>query len=470
MARSGAFGVERVRVRGMNAALAGRPQTAAQFPHASYRQLGVAILLLVVAGVIGWFTFEEVASGPKSFTGAVQSPAFLQLDFPQTARVVQILVKPGQHVTKGETLATQDLSAAQVALTDAKAVLAADRAVEAALKAPTILSATQKNLGLQIAQAQTELTNAQKASADAVAQGTTEIAQAEQTLTDAQSTVQTDTTAFAVACPNGTTPPPGYNLPVAPGQTLPYSPQQLAEFETCLTLSAQKGKDTSAVTDAQANLAHTESVVQQVKDSAAAVVSTDQVELALSQSSPALASQAATSAQLATAGATVATAQAQVDQDQALVQSLILVAPVDGTVADVGGTVGDLDGATGVHGFLGPTSSQSSSGGSFSLFPATPSAASSGDNQTEQEPLVSIANGATIAVAQVSEKEASQLNPGQVAHVTVNALSETVGGTVEQVVPIPVRQNGSVEYDVRVSVPSWPKNVVNGMSLSVTFG
>jgi hypothetical protein len=54
--------------------------------------------------------------------------------------------------------------------------------------------------------------------------------------------------------------------------------------------------------------------------------------------------------------------------------------------------------------------------------------------------------------------------------VTINALGTTVSGTVLQVVPIPIRQSGSVEYTVKLSVPSWPAGIIPGMSLSTTFG
>jgi multidrug efflux pump subunit AcrA (membrane-fusion protein) len=57
------------------------------------------------------------------------------LDFTQTGQITRIYVKPGDKVTVGEPLATQNQSLAQATLQDAQSVLTADKAVVAALQA-----------------------------------------------------------------------------------------------------------------------------------------------------------------------------------------------------------------------------------------------------------------------------------------------------------------------------------------------
>jgi multidrug efflux pump subunit AcrA (membrane-fusion protein) len=57
----------------------------------------------------------------------------VNLDFAQTGRISQLLVKPGDHVAKGQSLAVQDETVASSTLLDAQAVLSADQAKLAAL-------------------------------------------------------------------------------------------------------------------------------------------------------------------------------------------------------------------------------------------------------------------------------------------------------------------------------------------------
>ncbi len=72
-------------------------------------------------------------------------------------------------------------------------------------------------------------------------------------------------------------------------------------------------------------------------------------------------------------------------------------------------------------------------------------------------------------LAQVSEDEAAKLRLGGAAKVTVNALGRTVAATITQISPIPVDQDGNVEYPVRLAVPSWPQGTMTGMSADVVF-
>ena len=532
-----------VRVRGMNAAAAvnddsagggstgdtrtgAGPEPHRRLPHASMRQLLVAVALLIVGVVLARFTLTEVTGGPTSFAGTVESQSSVSLDFTQTGRVSQILVTTGQTVTKGQSLATLDQSYAAAGLQDAEAVLAADQTVVKSLQAPTLSAAGRQQLELQVAAANQQLAGAQQASQDAVAQAGTQIAQARQTVDGAQATLRADTAQYGSACtamaraarpdttvrssaansgsgqddasqddasrgassqvnsgqgnPNQRGAGHGAAVRSAPGPASdPAAPQATPQGgpqatptpsleQYCLNLQSQLQKDSAAIGSATAALANTRADAEQLQDTAAHAASSAGSALALSQNQEAVATAPASASQLSTAQADAAAAQTTVDQDRQNLAALTLVSPIDGVVADVGGIVGDLDGTGGVHGFSGPGAAQATSGPAFSLFPPD-SGTGSSSSTTGQQPLIWLVSPQKYVLAQVSEDEIAKLRTGGSARVTVNALGRSVDATVAQISPIPVDQNGSVEYPVRLSVRSWPQGTMTGMSTDVVF-
>src|SRR5213079_2539166 len=99
------------------------------------------------------------------------------------------------------------------------------------------------------------------------------------------------------------------------------------------------------------------------------------------------------------------------------------------------------------HAFSGPQSLQSGSGSPFTLFPpAAGTGASQNSAIADQQPLISLMSSQRNALVQVDESVLPDLRPGRVARVTVNVRHATVTGTVQQVIPIPVKQGGDVEY------------------------
>ena len=441
-----------VRVRGMNAAATiGMSQNGdatdrrQQFPHASMRQLLVAIAILGAGGVIAWFTITQV-NGHTGFAGTVQPTQSVNLDFAQTGRVSQLLVKPGDHVVKGQSLAVQDETVASSTLLDAQAVLSADQAKLAALQSPAVSTTAKQNLDLAVQKANTQLAGAQKASSDAGNAANNQIAQAQQALSAAQGRLNSDSAQFQSDCDSQ-----GGN-------------------GSCANLASQVQQDTVAVSNASANLAHIQATATQTQDSATSAVSTARAALALAQNQEATATAPASAADISSAEADVAAAQTSVDQAKAGLAALTLVSPIDGIVADVGGIVGELDGTTGVHAFAGPQSLNNSGGSAFSLFPpAAGTGATQNSANSGQQALISLVTMQSNAIVQVSEDTVPTLHAGRSARVTVNALHQTVSGTVAQVIPIPVNQGGTVEYEVRLTVPAWPTGTEPGMSLSVVF-
>ena len=143
----------------------GHPHKRERFPHASLKQLLVAVVILAVGGLVAWYTFTEVTGGPAGYTGVVEPQASVPLDFTETGQITHIYVRPGQKVTVGEPLATLNQSLAQTTLQDAQAVLAADQSVVTALQSDASDSdsgsATSQAISAQLSQAQASLASAQ---------------------------------------------------------------------------------------------------------------------------------------------------------------------------------------------------------------------------------------------------------------------------------------------------------------------
>lgn len=459
-----------------------RGERRGRYPHASARQLAFAVVLLVAAVVIARYTFDELAGGPATFSGSVTPENSLGLNFTQDGRVTQILVGVGQKVTAGQKLATMDQTGAQAALQDAQAVLAADQLQVAALQAPALTAEQRQALALQVDSAQTQLSTAQQASQEALGQVDAEVGQAEVAVQKAQATAKIDSAELAAVC-SGTAPQPTASpspqvsgpSPRPPAEHSGATAQaQAAATSTgapnCPALQAQVQKDALAVTSAEAGLRVQQANAAQLRTSGTGSVQKAQSALALAQNNAGGGDVPASAATLASAVATENNAKMTVDEDESALNALTLVAPFNGVIAAIGGAQGDIDGTGGVRDFSGPGSIQSTSGPAYDLFPAQGGTGSSGQQSgTDTQPLIWMVGAQEDAVVQVSEDEMARLSPGRAARVTVNALGQSVNAGVASINQIPVSQNGSVAYQVHLTVPSWPHGTVTGMSLSVQF-
>jgi multidrug efflux pump subunit AcrA (membrane-fusion protein) len=435
-----------VRIRGMNAVAANGAEE--KYPHSSVRQLLVAVVVLAIGGGVAWYTIAKVGS-TTVFAGIVQPEQSVDLDFTQTGRVTQILVKPGERVIRGQALAIQDQTVAQVGLANAQAVLTATQAKLTALQAPTVSDAVRKNLDLQVEKSNTQLAGAQKAATDAQNKSNAEIAQAQQVLKNAQAKLDTDSGRYRDQCTN-----------TGDDGTVP---------KQCPDLQAQVQQDNTAVSTATSNVATKEAAGTRAQTTADNAVNNARASLALVQNQQANAAAPAAPAQISSAQADVAAAQAAVDQAKAALDSLTLTAPMAGTVANIGGIVGELDGPSGIRAFSGPQAVQPGNGPAFTLFPPPDGSAAAKSPGDDQQPLVSLVTSSYHAIAQVGESAVANLRPGAPARITVNTVKQVIGATVDAVIPVPVNQGGAVSYQVKLNVPDWPAGTVPGMSLSVEF-
>lgn len=168
---------------------------------------------------------------------------------------------------------------------------------------------------------------------------------------------------------------------------------------------------------------------------------------------------------IASAEATVAASQAQLDQDEAAVEALTLTSPIAGVVTSVGGSVGDVDQTTGVPAYTGLSGPFEEYGMSTSQHAAADGGATSAQAATA---LITISAGQPVAVATVSEAEASRLRIGTPVSVRIGTLHRQVSGSISEVAQTPIYDGRSVRYPVEVTVSSWPASLLPGMSLSVT--
>jgi len=119
----------RERVRGMNAALesgiAGVGELAPARRPIRPRQLILAVLLAFAGVAAGVLTYKSLASTPVSLGGQVVPTQVYPVSFGATGTINAVKIQPGQQVTAGEVLATQDGTLAEANLQEAHAAAAA---------------------------------------------------------------------------------------------------------------------------------------------------------------------------------------------------------------------------------------------------------------------------------------------------------------------------------------------------------
>ena len=180
-----------------------------------------------------------------------------------------------------------------------------------------------------------------------------------------------------------------------------------------------------------------------------------------------------TDAQLAQAEAQVVSARSQVDQaeativsarsgrDQAqqVVEGAVLTAPMNGTVVSISGAVGETVSSGGVS--SSSTSSSNSSTGS--------SASGSSSSSTGTSGFAVISDLDHLEVqAYFSETDTAQLEVGQRASVTLNALpDEQVSGRVIAIDTTSTTVNQVVDYGATVKLHEQPKGIRAGQTAVV---
>lgn len=438
------------------------------------REVVAGILLAFATVTAMWMTVRAVYfNGIQTYTGEIQQSQQVDLNFQNPGRLVELKVHPGDRVTAGQVVAVQDVRVAQLDIAADQAAEAADKARLTLLQSPQLQAAVAQHLSLDVQREQQNLGTAQQAASDANALAASTVAAAQQAVSAAKSLQAADQQRAQQNCPNGYFLPPGLAQTLAgstpsPGPTsAPGSTSlQLQQYLACQHLADQISHDTAAVQQAQSALPVQQAIAQQYRDVAQRAVADASSAVSLSQNEIAVQTSPATSADISAQQAKIALDEAQIAQAQKALQDSVITAPVSGKVTQVNGNVGDLVGQQGVQSYASP---QGLSEGqpSFSLFPPPPSTATVNNNQFV--PLVSLDEDAGWQVmAQVPEGSIAAIHPGMGARVSIAALNAVVDAQVTQLIPVPVRVNGDVEYQVLLRPSSDPGGVLPGMSVTVS--
>jgi multidrug efflux pump subunit AcrA (membrane-fusion protein) len=410
----------------------------------------VATLMAVIGLAVLIPAALYVFTNPPAWPGTLQPAAQVDLNFPRSGSIVVVLVKPGDHVKKGDILARQDDVAVNLALSAAEATLAADQARAAALGTPAGSSPDPKvQAALDRAQKQLEAVTAGSSGSKQAAELALNVAQ--QDLASAQADQSRDQAAFGTDCPQGA------SGPLAPGLP-PGTPN-------CTSQDTQVTRDSEAVTRAQLRLLQQQQSTQQAEQAAASSQTLAQSQLSLAQASARPTGNVATPQDVAALQAQIAADEAAVASEYAAAQQAVLTAPMDGVVAGVDAIPGDFAGPDGVRTY---NRSVTPANQPFSLL-APSGAGSSSTPETSFLPVAQIyGTGGWLVVTQVGEHDALRAHEGERADVRLDGVGRhTFRARVTQVIGQPLRSAGAVVYNVVLKLDAVPLRVLPGMSARV---
>ena len=383
----------------------------------------IGIVVVVVAAGVGTFflTRGDAASvsyrtgvatlgtvtQTVSLSGNLAADGETDLDFQGAGKVTAVNVQPGQTVTAGEVLATQDPTTVDASLTQAEATLSSAEAnltqARSGASASTLVQAEA-----QVNSAYVSYQNAVTSLADTKAVNAQTVAQASAAYTAAQATVAAD------GC--------------TPGDTTPPCPQD----ETTMS------QDYQVWQSAQVK-------ATQSDDQAQGQVNADKVQWENAKASLAALESGSTSSstQVATDQSQVAIDQVNVSNAQAAVNAATLKATSGGLVEAVNITNGQQISSAGTGG------------------------ASSGTNGSATHAIVIITPGVFEVTGSVSDTLVNEIAVGQSAQVVAAGSSEAVAGKVTEVAEEATVTSGVASFPVTVVLSGASPSLRPGMSASV---
>jgi multidrug efflux pump subunit AcrA (membrane-fusion protein) len=383
----------------------------------------IGIVVVVIAAGTGAFFFTRGGAAANvsyrtgvatlgtvtqtvALSGNLEPDGETDLDFEGAGKVTAVNVQPGQTVTAGEVLATQDPTTVDASLTQAKATLAGAEANLASAKAGASASSITQAEG-QVSSAEVSYQSAVTSLADTKAVNAQQIAQAYSAYTAAQAQATND------GCmPSDTTPP---------------CPQDEAAItQDYQTWQAAEVKGTQGDDQAQAQVSNDEVQWANAKASLAALES----------------GSASTSAQIAMDESQDAIDQVNVTNAQAAVTATTLKASSGGLVEQVNVTNGE----------------QIATGG-------TGGASATG---TSTHAIVIITRGVFEVTGSVSDSLVNEIAVGQTAEVVAAGSSDAVAGTVTEVAEEATVTSGVATFPVTVVLSGASPSLRPGMSASVS--
>lgn len=306
----------------------------------------------------------EPAPSASAMPFVASSGIAVQLNFSSPGVLSALMVKAGDHVTKGQALATVDSTAARIAVASAQAnVDKAKTALAALTQGLTPQELAQINLSE--AQAAVAVTNAQQALADVQAQANQDAATqnsllnaAEQALTDSEAQASQDATDSAqqvavaqaqLASDQAATHPDPVKIAADNAAIVA---AQNSQADTALRDGQQVHAATASITNAQnsqgASALHDTQAIHQ----AGVAVTTAQQQLAATKAADAVHTEPPRPTALASARDDVTGAQAQLQSAQLALAATTLHAPAAGVIAAINAVVGESVGSGGATAFI----------------------------------------------------------------------------------------------------------------------
>ena len=343
-----------------------------------------------------------------SLSGNLAADGETDLDFEGAGAVTSVNVQPGQTVTAGEVLATQNPTTVDASLTQAEATLSAAEANLTQAKSGTTASSLSQAEG-QINSSYVSYQNATTSLADTKAVNAQQVAGAYAAYTTAQ----------ALATADGCTP----------GDTTPPCPQDEAAIS----------QDHQAWQSAEVKGTQSDDQVQ-------GQVNADRVQWENAKASLAALEDgsAASSTQVSSDESQVEIDQVNVTNAEAAVNAATLKAPTGGLVEEVNVTNGE----------------QISSGGT--------GGASSGSSESATHAIVIIAPGVFEVTGSVGDTLVNEIAVGQSAQVVAAGSSEAVAGKVTEVAEEATVTSGVASFPVTVVLSGASPSLRPGMSASVS--
>ncbi len=380
-----------------------------------------------------------------SATGNVAPAAALSVNFQTGGQLSAILVKPGDQVVAGQALAKIDDTQTAAALASAQAALTSAQANLANVQQPVTPAVAAQNAA-SLATAQQQVTAATTALSNAQQSARLNAVGYQNSLNQVQAQLDRDTAQLnrdQASCATPTTTSGGTGAGQSCGSLLPADQNALAKDNDSL-VNARQQQASGLLKDQQS--------IQQAQNSLVSA------QLNLSST------QAGNNAKAVATPASVAQAQSQVAQAQTALltaqkneTNTTLSAPTNGTVAALNGVIGQT-----VAGG-GSSSSSSSSSGSGS-------GASSGSSGSSSSPFITLDDTSNLQVVSgFAEADASKIQVGQTASITLNALpNQTIAGQVTKIDVTSTVVSNVVTYNVTVALTSPPAAVRPGMTANVS--
>jgi multidrug efflux pump subunit AcrA (membrane-fusion protein) len=370
-----------------------------------------------------------IVQSTVSGTGNVQAGSDLSVNFQTSGTLSAVDVKVGQHVVKGQLLATLDSTSAQLSLAQAEQNLTAAQAqlstAQATSSSTTTSTATTASLNI------------------GSGSGTTEFVSAVSTLPATTTTKPaTSTTATKTTSQTTTTSTPQTTTTTKQPTTAPAAPAAPSAAPSASGGSAGTGSggSSSSTTSPAATIASAQAAVY----SAEATVNNAKTALAATKLYAPISGTIVSLANLAPGNAVAA-------------GSTSAAAPATSTsglssTSSTGNTAGTTAGSLGNSGSSSSTASSSTSGGSTS-------------------PFAEIVNTHTMTMTvALSESDVSKVKVGQPATVTPNALTGVeFGAHVSAISTVGTTSSGVVSYSATLTLDQTSSQVKPGMSASASI-